>query len=286
MDLARQRERAQALQRLHSGPGVLVLVNAWDAASARIFEKAGSPAIGTTSAGIAWSLGYADGEHVAVEDLVGACERICRVVDVPVSADVERGFGTGPEEVRATVRALMEVGVVGVNIEDGRLPGAGKLMPAAVLCEKIAALRSLARETGVDLFINARTDAYFVPWDDPRARYAEAVRRARAFVEAGASGIFAPGLESIDDMERMAREIDRPLNVYAGYEGIPPVEALRSAGVRRVSLGCGPFQALLALARRIATETLTEGTYSAMTADMIDNGDLNSLFSPTRGASA
>jgi 2-methylisocitrate lyase-like PEP mutase family enzyme len=174
------------------------------------------------------------------------------------------------------VRALIELGVVGINIEDGRR--SGKLVPSAVLAQNIAALRALARDTGVDLFINARTDVYFVAWDDGRARYEEAIRRAHEYVKAGADGIFVPGLENLDEIASMARTLARPLNVYAGYEGIPAVDALRRAGVRRVSLGGGPLQALLAHARRIATEALDEGTYAAMTADMLDNGEVNALF--------
>jgi 2-methylisocitrate lyase-like PEP mutase family enzyme len=241
-----------------------------------LFEEAGAPAAATTSAGMAWSLGYADGEHVPQRELIDACERICRAVRTPVSVDIERGFGSTGKDVCATVRALIDVGVVGVNIEDGRL--AGMLAPSSALAEKIAALRALARETGVDLFVNARTDAYFVAWDDPKARYAEALRRAQEYIEAGADGIFVPGLEDLDETARLSRALSRPLNVYAGYEGIASVDALVRAGVRRVSLGCGPLQALLAHARRIAAEALDAGTYSTMTAAMLGNGEVNALF--------
>jgi len=258
---------------------MLVLVNAWDAASARLFEQAGSPAIATTSAGMAWSLGYSDGEQVSARDLLEACARICRVVTAPVSVDIERGYGRTPAEVSATVRALLELGVVGINIEDGLTPGAKELAPPSALTEKISAIRAVAEEAGVRLFINARTDAYFAPTNDPGARYEDTVRRARMYVAAGADGIFVPGLESPEEMARLAQAIERPLNIYAGYGGLPPVAELRRAGVRRVSLGCGPFQAALALARRIATETLNEGTYTAMTTNMLSVGEANSLFS-------
>jgi 2-methylisocitrate lyase-like PEP mutase family enzyme len=274
-----QQERAEAFHRLHAGAGILVLVNAWDAASARIFEQAGSPAIATTSAGMAWSLGYSDGEQVSVREFVAACDRICRVVTAPVSVDIERGFGQTPAEVSATVRALLELGVVGVNIEDGVTPGTTELVPPDVLTEKISAIRAVAEEAGVRLFINARTDTYFVPADDPVARYEDTVRRAQMYVAAGADGVFVPGLESLDEMTRMTRVLPRPLNIYAGYAGLPPVDELRRAGVRRVSLGCGPFQAALALAGRIATETLNGGTYTAMTTDMLSAREVNSLFS-------
>jgi 2-methylisocitrate lyase-like PEP mutase family enzyme len=277
-----QLQRAEAFHRLHAGDGMLVLVNAWDAASARIFEQAGSPAIATTSAGMAWSLGYSDGEQLSAHELVEACARICRVVTAPVSVDIERGYGRTPAEVSATVRALLELGVVGINIEDGLTPGTKELAPPSALTEKISAIRAVAEEAGVRLFINARTDAYFAPTNDPGARYEDTVRRAQMYVAAGADGVFVPGLESLEEMARLAQAVERPLNIYAGYAGLPPVAELRRAGVRRVSLGCGPFQAALALARRIATETLNEGTYTAMTTNMLSASEANSLFTCVR----
>ena len=265
-------------RRLHAGERALVLVNAWDAASARVVEEAGQRAIATTSAGMAWSLGHADGERMGAEELVAACKRICRVVKAPVSVDIERGFGATADEVCAVVRALLDMGVVGINIEDGVVPGTGQLASPDILAERIAALRALARESEVALFINARTDPYFAPALDPATRYDEAVRRARAYVEAGADGIFVPGLADIEEIARLARTVPRPLNIYAGYEGAPSIAALERAGVRRVSLGCGPVQAALGLTRRIAAEALETGTYAAMSADMLPFGKVNDLF--------
>src|SRR5262245_48422498 len=154
-----------------------------------------------------------------------------------------------------------------------------RLAPPSVLTENISAIRAVAEEAGTPLFVNARTDAYLAPTNYPGARYEETVRRAQMYVAAGADSIFVPGLESLEEMARLAQAIERPLNIYAGYAGLPPVTELRRAGVRRVSLGCGPFQAALALARRIATETINEGTYAAMTADMLSAKEANSLFS-------
>jgi len=277
MRQATQQERAEDFHRLHTDGGILVLVNAWDAASARLFEQAGSPAIATTSAGMAWSLGYPDGEQVSVREFLEACARICRVVTAPVSVDIERGYGQTTAEVSATVRALLELGVVGINIEDGLTPGGKELAPPHT--EKISAIRAVAEEAGVQLFINARTDTYLAPANDPDARYEETVRRALMYVAAGADGIFVPGLESPEEMARIAQVVPRPLNIYAGYAGLPRVDELRRAGIRRVSLGCGPLQAALSLARRIAIETLNEGSYAVMTADMLPAKEANSLFS-------
>ena len=278
MERTKREERALAFRRLHAGERALVLVNAWDAASARLLEDAGQSAIATSSAGMAWSLGYADGEGMGAGELIAACGRICRVATAPVSVDIERGFGGTPKDVCGVVRALLEMGVVGINIEDGVTPGSGQLAPAETLAERIAAVRTLARDAAMDLFINARIDTYFAPSIGAAARYDETVRRAHIYVQAGADGIFVPGLTDVDEIARLARAVARPLNVYAGHDGVPPVGALERAGVRRVSLGCGPFQAALALTRRIAREALERGTYAAMTADMLSAGEANGLF--------
>jgi 2-methylisocitrate lyase-like PEP mutase family enzyme len=278
VDRLTQKERAEDFRRLHAGERALVLVNAWDAASARLLEEAGQPAIATTSAGMAWSLGHPDGERMGAQDLIAACRRICRVVRAPVSVDIERGFGSTPVEVSAVVRALLDIGVVGINIEDGVTPGTGHLTPPDILAERIAALRALVRESDGALFINARIDTYFAAGIDPASRYEETVRRARIYVRAGADGIFVPGLTNLAEINQLARTVARPLNIYAGHDGVPPIPALEQAGVRRVSLGCGPLQAALALTRRIAKEAREQGTYAAMTADMIPGDEANDLF--------
>jgi 2-methylisocitrate lyase-like PEP mutase family enzyme len=286
MGNGRTADRAAEFQRLHAGERALVLVNAWDAASARLLEEAGQAAIATTSAGMAWSLGYADGEQMGAEELIAACRRICRVVKIPVSVDIERGFGSTAGEVSAVARALLEIGVVGVNIEDGVTSGTGQLAPPDILAERIAALRTLVRESGRALFINARIDTYFASAIDPASRYEETLRRARIYVQAGADGVFVPGLTSLPEITRLARTVPRPLNIYAGHAGVPSIHALEHAGVRRVSLGCGPLQAALALTRRIAKEALEQGTYTAMTADMISGDEVNGLFRAVSGTRA
>jgi 2-methylisocitrate lyase-like PEP mutase family enzyme len=275
------RQRAEIFYRLHAGPGPLMLVNAWDAVSARVLERVGTPAIATTSAGMAWSLGYADGEQVPTGELIAACARIYRVASVPVSVDIERGFGRDTDEVCAVVRTLIGMGVVGVNIEDGVLPGTRRLAPPAVLCERIDALRKMLAQMDARLFINARIDTYVVANDEPAARYAETVRRAQLYASAGADGIFVPGLGRIEEVARFAGEVPLPVNIYAGYPGAPSVDALKRAGVRRVSLGCGPLQSTLGLLRRIAVEAFDEGSYAAMSGDMLSSSEVNDLFTPT-----
>jgi len=280
MTTSTSQQQAETLHRLHHDGKPLVLVNAWDAASARVLEQAGASVIATTSAGMAWSLGHADGEKLPRNELIAACARICRVVRVPVTVDIERGFGRNTDEVCSLVRALIDLGVVGVNIEDGVAPETRRLLPAQALCEHVGALRALAEQANVRLFINARTDVYLATHDQPARRFEEAMERARLFAAAGADGIFVPGMDQLDEITRFARALEPPLNVYAGYPGVPAIDALAAAGVRRVSLGCGPLQSALGLLGRIAAEAFTLGRYDAMARDMVAASDLNRLFAP------
>ena len=177
------------------------------------------------------------------------------------------------------MHSLIELGVVGLNIEDGVEPATRRLRPPDDMCERIAALRALADRVKLRLFINARTDVYFATVDDPASRFDEALQRARLYAAAGADGIFVPGLDKPDEIARFARSIELPLNVYAGYPGVPSVAELAAAGVRRVSLGCGPLQSALGLLSRIADETFSRGRYDEMTRGMASVGELNRLFS-------
>jgi 2-methylisocitrate lyase-like PEP mutase family enzyme len=277
MQASEARPQTDLFHKLHSGPDPLILVNAWDAASARIVERAGAKAIGTTSAGVAWALGYADGERMPVDELLAACARICRVVSVPVTVDIERGFGSSTQAVCDVVRALIDMGVAGINIEDGTLPGTRQLAPPEILCERIEALRRLDAR----FFINARTDTYFVANDDPAARYEDTLRRARLYESAGADGIFVPGMASLEEIAGVAGAVTLPVNVYAGHTKAPAIEVLAGAGARRISLGCGPLQAALGLLGRIAAEAFDNGNFRTMSAEMLPAGEINALFPST-----
>lgn len=229
---------------------------------------------------MAWSLGHADGERVPRDEFVAACARICRVAHVPVTVDIERGFERNADEVCALVRDLIGLGVVGVNIEDGVSAENRQLLPPQALCERIAALRTLADRSGVRLFINARTDVYLAPQSNRADRFETALQRARLYAESGADGIFVPGMDRLDEIGRFAGAIQLPLNVYAGYAGVPDVQALAAAGVRRISLGCGPLQSAFGLLGRIAAEAFTLGSYDEMSDRMAAAADLNALFTP------
>jgi len=273
-----QSARAQAFRQLHSGTEPLVLPNAWDAASARIIEKSGAKAVATSSAAMAWALGRPDGEQLALEDLLTATRRVIEAVDVPVSIDIERGYGEDAEDTGGLVGALIQLGAVGINIEDGKDPATGQLADPRILSERIASIRAVAEHRGVSLFINARTDTYLTAGLTGEARFKETLERALAYVDAGADGIFVPGLADAGEIERLAAALPVPLNIYVGYPGAPDVATLRGLGVRRISLGCGTMQAVLAHLARITEEALVQGRFDLMGGNMLSVGDANGLF--------
>jgi len=270
--------RADTFKALHAGASPLILLNAWDAASAAVFARAGALALGTTSAGVAWSTGYADGERMAFADLLRTVSNICRVVAIPVSVDIERGFGANAAEVARNAAAVIDAGGIGVNIEDGIDPATNTLRPAHVAVERIAAIRAVADTRGVPLFINARTDGYFLPAPEPQRRFDDAAERLARYERAGADGAFVPGLTDTSEIARLAARVALPLNVYAGHAGVPPIAQLAAAGARRISVGCGPLQGLLGQAEAMAHEILEHGAYDRMLNGALDAGSVNGLF--------
>ncbi len=247
-----QANKAIQFRQFHRGPGVLILPNAWDVASARIFENAGFPAIATTSAGIAFSLGYPDGQRIPREEMLARIGRIVRAVHVPVTADIEAGYGSSAEAAATTTRELIQAGAIGMNLED-----------ASGTVEKIKAARAAAARLHAQIVVNASTDVYLLPGGNPDADYSEALRRLVAFREAGADCVFAPGLKDADTIGRLVKAVNCPLNILA-VPGTPSIPELGRLGVARVSLGSGPMRATLGLLRRAAEELKTSGTYSTM----------------------
>ena len=251
---------------LHAQPGILVLPNAWDCASARIFEEVGFPAIGTTSAGIAFSLGYPDGEQAPWQEHLQVIRRIARCVSVPVSADIEAGY----DDLAAVVMDVAAAGIAGVNLEDA-VPGTQDLIPLGEQLERI----STVKETGI--FLNARTDAFWLGLADPGDRLRIAIERARAFVEAGADCVFIPGLSDPAMIAEVTRAVPAPINILGG-PGVPSAPHLQKLGVRRVSMGSGPVRSSMGHTRRIADELRTHGTYEAILSGAITYPAANQLF--------
>ncbi|MCS6549363.1 isocitrate lyase/phosphoenolpyruvate mutase family protein [Curtobacterium flaccumfaciens pv. flaccumfaciens] len=262
--------RAATFHGLHDHPSrPLVLVNVWDATSARLVEDAGATAIATTSAGVAWSLGRPDGNTLTRAEAMDAVARIAASVSVPVTVDIESGYADDADGVARTVDAVLEAGAVGINIEDGRLH------PDA-LADRIGAVRRAAERAGVPLFVNARTDVHLAGLVDPERLLAETLERARRYRGAGADGVFVPGVRDVETIRALVESIDGPVNVMAG-PGSPTVAELARLGVARISLGSAVAQAAYAVARQASAELLTTGTYDSLAAG-VDYADLNALF--------
>jgi 2-methylisocitrate lyase-like PEP mutase family enzyme len=264
-------ERAKAFASLHRPGEPLLLPNAWDVASAVAIAAAGAKAIATTSAGVAWSLGVPDGAELGAERLAAVVARIVAGVDVPVSADIEAGYGN----VAATVEAVIRAGAVGINVEDS---SAGVLLDPAEQANRLAAARAAATDAadGARVWINARTDVFLVG----SGNLSEALERSTAYAAAGADSLFVPGLTDPSRIGELAAG-PLPIAVMAG-PGAPPVADLSAAGVVRISLGSAICQAAYGLAARIATELLTTGTYES-TAGGVDYATMNHALARTAG---
>lgn len=263
MNIEEQKSKANALRAMHRGPRILVLPNAWDVASARIFEQAGSGAIATTSAGVAFTLGYPDGQRISRAEMLARVGRIAKAVKVPVTADVEGGYGERPEDAARTAREVVEAGAVGMNLEDATEDSAHPLVELSLQVEKIHAVREAALKTGVLVVLNARTDVYLLEVGPSEKRYDETVRRLLAFRDAGADCVFVPGLRGTEIISRLVRDVKCPVNILGG-PGSPSVPELEKLGVARVSLGSAPMRATLGLVARIAEELKKSGTYASL----------------------
>jgi 2-methylisocitrate lyase-like PEP mutase family enzyme len=260
---------AEQLRRLHSG-GVLVLPNAWDAGSAAIIEQAGAQAIATTSGGVAWSLGRGDGQRLTRAMMIERIREIVAAVTVPVTADIEGGYGPDPGDVAVTVTEVVAAGAVGVNIEDSL---GGTLLGPAEHAARIRAARAAAASAGLPgLFVNARTDVFLFG----SGRLDDVLTRATAYAEAGADGLFVPGLVDLPAIAELTTASPLPVNVMVG-PGAPPVADLAAAGVRRVSVGTAITQAAYTLTQRAATELLSQGTYADLEG-VLDYGTMNQLL--------
>ncbi len=262
--------RVERFRALHGQGCLLVLPNAWDAGSARLVEASGARAIATSSAAVAWAQGYADGEHLPIDALVAAVAAITRIVSVPVTVDLERGYSEDPAAVAAVVAHLIQVGAVGVNLEDGSAP-------PELLARKIRAVREAVATCGGDVFINARTDVYLRRLVPPQEALLETMARARLYGEAGCDGLFVPKVTAKSDIAAIAEGTALPLNVMA-TPGIAPLAELRSSGVRRLSVGPGLAEVAFAAARRATVELLESGTYASLFACELSYAEMNALF--------
>jgi len=266
---SQQKAAADLFRGLHRH-GLLLLPNAWDAGSARLIESRGAKALATTSAGVAWSHGYPDGDRLPLSLLQVTVANIARVVRVPVSVDVEGGFSDDPAAVAETVAAVIDAGAVGINIEDGS--GAPDL-----LCAKIEQARGTGARLGVDLFVNARTDVYLRGLAPKERRVEETLARAERYRAAGADGIFVPGLADAAEIRAVAQASPMPLNLMA-WRGLAPSAELEALGVRRLSAGAGIAEVAYAKAASLAEAFLRTGASDPVSAEAKAYTEFNALM--------
>ena len=265
------RDRAERLRALHHEREILVLPNAWDVASARLFASSQHcRAVATTSSGVAATLGYPDGERVSAQAMLEVVARIASAVDLPVSADLEGGYG----DAAATAKAAIAAGAAGLNLEDGTRSGDRPLVDLAAQVDRLRAVRAVADAAGVPLVLNARTDGYL----RGRGDFADTVTRANVYLEAGADCVFVIGVTDRDLIARLVREIEGPLNVLA-TAGSPTIAELERLGVARVSFASAPLRAALGVVRRITDELFERGTYDLLLDRPLTHAQLTELVS-------
>ena len=279
-NLDTQKKKADDFLALHHAGATFILPNAWDVASEMIFALEGFKAIGTTSAGIAAALGYADGQAMTLEENLEVVERIVKNTNLPVSADIESGYAVSIEGVVKAAQAVLSTGAVGLNFEDSTGDPGTPLFDKVHQQEKIKAMRAMSNAGEVHLVINARTDVYLVG-DDDKENLRSAIERGNAYGEAGADCILVPDMGELDKevITTLVKEIDAPINIIAGTT-TPTISELEDIGVARVSLGPRPMRAILSMLREIARELKATGTYGLMSESTISYGEVNRWFAP------
>jgi 2-methylisocitrate lyase-like PEP mutase family enzyme len=297
-------QKGARLLELHHAAQPLVLINAWDAASAAMVEHCGLSAIATSSAAMANVLGFPDGQYLPWPQMLESVASVCRAVKVPVTADIESGFAADITALETSIRQIIEVGAVGVNLEDVMPANAAfkhpdpkqadvnvrhgnPLFPLPEQIARIQAARRAAQTAGIHLVINARTDAYWQAGLDPAEAMRNTLERGKAYLEAGADCIFIPGLRNPEHIKTVIAHLRTgykradhqipPINILAG-PGVPSIPELAKLGVKRVSYGSGPHRAAMGLLRRIASEAKTSGTFQALTESAVPYEEINGLM--------
>ena len=277
MNITVQTEKAERLRALHQGPKILVLPNAWDVASARIIEEMGYPAIATSSAAIAATLGYPDGQRISRNEMLAVVNRITRAVRVPVTADAESGYGTTPQDAAQFAKDLVASGAVGLNFEDITGDDESSHVELGVQVSRIEALRDTSKSLGVPLVINARTDIFLMPIGPAETRLERTIDRLRAYRRAGADCVFVPGVADREIIRKLVRSVEVPLNILASAT-CPPIPELERLGVRRLSLGSSLMRATLGFVRCIGKELQASGTYASLNEGTVPFLELQQLL--------
>lgn len=276
MTREQQARLAEVFRARHQGPSLLLLANAWDALSARIIENEGFDAIATTSGGVNWALGYADGEAAPWPEIVAATARMARVLHVPLTADIEMGYGEAPADVAKSVADIIAAGAVGINLEDGTGRADVPIRSLEDSVSRIRAARNAATEAGIPIVINARIDLYLRQVGDPASRLTETVRRAEAYLAAGADCIYPFAVTDPDTVGRLTQAIRAPVNIV-GHAGTPDVATLERLGVRRVSTASSLTMMAIEETRRIARELREHGSFDILNYTL-KRPDIQKLF--------
>jgi 2-methylisocitrate lyase-like PEP mutase family enzyme len=269
--MASQKDRVVQFRALHAKGDVLVLPNAWDAASARLVQDMGARAVASSSAAVAWCHGYADHETMPREVVMTSAREMLRVIDVPLSVDSEAGYSSDLAKVADHAMALIDLGVAGINLED-------RQDPPDLLAAKIKAIKTAAKAKDADIFINARSDVYLGNLVPDDKKLAEMIRRAKLYEDAGADGLFAPAMADLSQIRDVVTATSLPVNILA-MKTVPPIAPLKEAGVRRVSIGALTGRAAYGQAVRAVKMLLDEGTYGAIFTTSADCPDFNKAFS-------
>lgn len=262
-----QKEKADLFLKLHHDKELLVLLNSWDAGSSKLVEACGYKAVATTSMGVAASLGYPDCQVIQLSEMIEVITGIVNAVQVPVTADVEAGYGDNVDEIVESMKKLIATGLVGINIEDS-IELSPDLLDAKEFCKRLAAIRALSDSLGFHLVINARTDSFFTSKGSQKEKLSESIRRGNLYHEAGADCIFVQPVWDKETIATLVKEIDAPINILANPStgaGLPPsARELEDLGVARLSVGSTVMKATLALVKKVADEMRTAGTYSTL----------------------
>ena len=277
MNVRQQAEKAEQFRKLHHGPRMLVLANAWDVVSARILEECGHPAIATSSAAVAFSRGYPDGQRIPRDEMLDVVARIARAVRVPVTADLEAGYGTTAKDMAEMTKAAIDAGAIGMNLEDVTGDDERSHVALPLQVEKIRAIRETAKSIGVPFVLNARTDIYLMPIGPEATRFERAVERLRAYRDAGADCLFAPGVYDRETIAKLVKAVPAPINILAN-PACPPMAELEKIGVARVSAGSGIMRAAMGAVRRIGKEMLQAPSCEALFAGAIPHAELNRMM--------
>ena len=262
-----QKEKAELFLQYHQDKEILVLLNSWDIGSSKLIEACGYKAIATTSMGVAASLGYPDCQIITLSEIIQVTTGIVNAVKVPVSVDIEAGYGNNLDEITESVKKIIATGIVGVNIEDS-IDLNPNLIDEMEFCERISAIRELSDSLGFHLVINARTDSFYTSSGSLKEKLSESIKRGNKYREAGADCIFVQPVSDKETISTLVKEINAPINILAnptiGAGVTPSINELQDLGVARVSLGSGLMKATLALIKKVADELSEKGTYNIL----------------------